>query len=127
MSERTEQTAFFSAIEQLRTLYPWSAEDLHWIHASLNGTWMRSKHQAVSSLREGLTPGIWDIFWPLKTKEYPGLYIEMKLEYNKMTDTQERFKNWIEPQGYKVVVCKNWEEAINTVCDYAGIPRMSIT
>lgn len=125
MSERTEQTAFFSAAEQLRTLYPDRAEDLHWIHASLNGTWMRSGKLAAMSKREGLTPGIWDIFWPLKT-EYPGLYIEMKLPYNKMTETQRRFLKWIQKQGFRLEICGNWEEAINVVCDYAGLPRMSV-
>ena len=91
MSERTEQTAFFSAVEQLRALYPDRAEDLHWIHASLNGTWMRSGKLAAMSKREGLTPGVWDIFWPLRTEKYPGLYIEMKIGKNKLTATQVRF------------------------------------
>lgn len=127
MSERTEQTAFFSAVEQLRTLYPDRAEDLHWIHASLNGTWMRSGKLAAMSKREGLTPGIWDIFWPLRTEEYPGLYIEMKIGKNKLTETQRKFGAWAFEQGFRIEICRNWEEAINVVCDYAEIPRLSIT
>lgn len=122
MSERDNQIAFFTFIKWLQTLYPELEEDLHWLHASMNGSWFSKPELAYSAIAEGLTPGILDIFWPKPNKGYHGLWIEMKFGKNKLTESQEKCKAWLEKQGYETHVCYTWETAIMAVCKYADLP-----
>jgi hypothetical protein len=122
MSERDEQIAFFSYIKVLQNQHPELEEDLHWIHASMNGAWFKSQKMALVALEEGLTPGILDIFWPKPKKKCPGLWIEMKFGANMMTNNQKKCHDWLIQQGYEVHVCYSWTTAIMAVCKYAGLP-----
>jgi hypothetical protein len=122
MSERDEQISFFDFIPVLQTQHPDMAESLGWIHASMNGAWMKNTKMAMIAMREGLRPGILDIFWAYNNGEYPGIYIEMKYGRNKMTDNQKNYTNWVVGQKYLVKVCYNWQEAVEVICAYASLP-----
>jgi hypothetical protein len=122
MSERDEQISFFDFIPVLQAQHPNMADDLHWIHASMNGAWFKKAHMAMLAKEEGLTPGILDIFWAYNIGKYSGIYIEMKYGNNILTDNQAKYRAWVESQGYLVKVCYNWQKAVEAICAYASLP-----
>jgi hypothetical protein len=122
MSERDEQIAFFQFLKILQNQHPVLAEDLEWVHASMNGAWFQNAKMAVIALEEGLKPGILDIFWPKPMGKCPGLWIEMKYGANQLTKNQAEFAQWLGKQGYEVHVCYTWQIAILALCKYAGLP-----
>lgn len=74
--------------------------------------------QADYLKREGLTPGILDVAWPVARGCYHGLYIEHKAGRNPLSDDQERIAAMLSGEGYKVVVSRDAEYSINTIQAY---------
>jgi hypothetical protein len=111
-SESDEQIALFewadmSGIPELELMY----------HIPNGGK--RYKATAGRLKKEGVKPGIPDIFLPVPNKKYHGLYIEMKARHN--SETSDYQKIWIDrlyKQGYDVHVCYGWEAARDTILWY---------
>lgn len=64
----------------------------------------------------GIKAGVPDIFMPVPTKKYPGLFIEMKRPGirstpGRLTKGQVGMMNYLLKRGYHVVGCWSWEEA----------------
>ena len=59
---------------------------------------------------EGVLSGVWDIFVPIPNNKLCGLWIEMKVNQNKLTPNQINFKDGLE-KHYKFEVCYSWFEA----------------
>ena len=111
-----------------KAVFQWAKHypKLKWMHSIPNGAFLAgNKLQRAKQMNrlkaQGLTPGILDIFLPMITHEWPGLYIEMKAGKNKLTEQQSEFKVYAEEQGYKCEVCYSSEEAINVIKEYAYI------
>ena len=111
MSEHDEQATLF-AIASYRP-------ELRWMFAIPNGGY-RTKATAGKMAAEGLKAGIADVFVPIPSKDYHGLFIEMKFGKNKLTELQKEFFEYATGQGYLCKVAYSAEEAIEIIDEYLG-------
>lgn len=74
--------------------------------------------QADYLKREGLTPGVLDVFWPVPRGQFHGLYIEHKAGRNGLTKEQQAFRHGVLAQGYCVMVSYDSAESIDIVKSY---------
>lgn len=111
MSEHDHQVALFSCLAS----YPHTLTS--WCFAIPNGG-HRDVRVAKKMKAEGVKAGVWDIFLPVARLGYHGLFIEMKFGKNKLTQTQERFRSFVDQQGYKTVVAYDWQEAYDEIMEY---------
>ncbi len=68
--------------------------------------------------REGLTPGIPDLFFPIPNQKYHGLFIEMKTKNGKLSDNQKIWIDLLNKQGYLAIVCYSSSDAIKEIDSY---------
>lgn len=103
---------------------------LHWLFAITNGAklpYMRSrkgKRYAPQALRlkaEGLLPGVCDLFWPYASHGFHGLFIEVKIGDNRVTDAQAAFIRAMNAAGYLATVCYGGEQVVRTLCCYGDL------
>ena len=87
------------------------------LHCSLNGVRL-SPGQARAAVRAGMKRGVPDLFLPVPTKLYNGLFLEVKTRKGRLSKHQVRWKRLLEEQGYKVVVPRAWWEARNAIVSY---------
>lgn len=80
----------------------------------------RDKRTAINLKREGVLSGVWDIFVPIPNSNFGGLFIEMKIGSNMLTDNQKKFKDGLET-SYKFEVCYSWIEAKEVIQNYLKI------
>lgn len=111
-----------------KALFDWAAiyDELKWMHSIPNGAVLAGdrKKRAIqmSSLKAtGLKPGVWDVFLPLPKHGYHGLYIEMKVGKNKLSDLQHEFGDYVHKNGYLTATCYDWEEAKQVITEYAEL------
>jgi len=82
----------------------------------------RSIVSAMKAKAEGEKNGIPDLFLPLPTSEYHGLFIEMKkLKGGVVSEYQKDWLERLNTAGYKAVVCKGHLEAISVLCEYINV------
>lgn len=81
---------------------------------------VRNKITAARLKEEGATAGIPDLFLPVARHDYHGLFIEMKVGYNKPTAHQKEAMSTLTQQGFKCVVCYGHEDAIEQIQWYLG-------
>jgi hypothetical protein len=72
---------------------------------------LRTPRQGKWMKDEGLLAGIPDIMVASAKGEFHGLFIEMKTENGRMSDSQTEIKARLESEGYRVEVCRGWVEA----------------
>lgn len=91
---------------------------------------------------EGVKAGVPDIFLPvpvegfvketseesekfysgiLKPVKIPGLFIEMKVGKNKLTENQVGWFNELKKHGYQYNICYSWIEAAKVICEYLDL------
>lgn len=68
--------------------------------------------------QEGVLAGVADLFLLKSSKEFHGLFIEMKVKNGKQSPTQKVFQQKCEENNYKYVVCNNIESFINGIENY---------
>ena len=79
----------------------------------------RSRSTGARMKAEGLKSGVPDICLPVPRSGYHGLYIELKrLRGNTTTKNQDEWLTKLEGQGYRVTVCRGWEEASQVILEY---------
>jgi hypothetical protein len=117
--EVQEQRAFFVWLRLHSRQFP----ELRWVHAIPNGLWLEPKRGA-EAVELGLTAGVWDVFVPMSSSGCNGLYIELKAGRNRLTTEQVAFRAALEPLGFRFVVCRNWLEASETVCEYLDLKEL---
>ncbi len=117
MSEHSEQVALF---EWAAYMVNQGIDALAYMHAIPNGG-HRRKTVALKLAREGVRPGVPDIFFPYPSQGHHGLYIEMKVGKNKPTAHQKRFMAYLKEAGYRVEVCYGWEAARQIIVEYMGL------
>jgi hypothetical protein len=76
--------------------------------------------QAIKLLREGLLPGVCDLFLPAPNMGFNGLFVEMKYGNNKPSDEQIYFIDSVRKLGYKAEICYDADVAIEIIFGYLG-------
>lgn len=69
----------------------------------------RHKGTAIRMKKEGVKSGVWDICVPIARQNYHGLYIEFKYGKGTLTDSQKRYQDFFEQQGY---LCKVFYDSL---------------
>lgn len=67
---------------------------------------------------EGVLPGVADLFLSVPNRFYHGLYIEMKQPKGRQQESQRRFQQAVESQGYKYSLCYSLDDFMGVVNDY---------
>ena len=107
------------------TLFRWAAlesskhPELQLMHAIPNGG-HRYKAVAGRLKAEGVKAGVPDIFLPVARAESHGLYIEMKTQKGRLTESQKYWADALANQGYRVEICRSWAAAAMLIADYLG-------
>lgn len=70
---------------------------------------------------EGLKPGVPDLFLPVARAGAHGLFLEMKTDTGRVNPAQAAWLAALEGQGYKVAVCRSFEEATRTLGGYLAL------
>jgi len=106
--------------EQIK-LFDWARhiKALRWMYAVPNGG-RRNIREAARLKRQGVKAGVADIHLPYPMPPYHGLFIELKRHIGTatVTDKQQEFLQDMELKGYKVAVCRGFEEARATIVEY---------
>jgi hypothetical protein len=108
--------------EEQAKLFGWTRNHpkLPWMFAIPNGG-LRNKATAVRMKSEGVKAGVWDIFLPVPSGQYHGLFIEMKWGKNTLTPAQKEFGDYATQQGYCCKVAYSADEAIEIIDEYLGL------
>jgi len=111
MSEHDEQTNLISWARRCPS-------PLDWLYACPNGAQFGTNRklaviQAGKLKREGLLPGVPDLFLPYPARGYHGFYIEMKApgKIKEVRPGQAQFMEWAESVGYLCQVHDSFESA----------------
>jgi len=67
---------------------------------------------------EGVKPGVPDLFLPVPSRNYHGLFIEMKVKPNRPTGTQLERLRQLHKDQYCVGVCYSFEQAFQLIQNY---------
>lgn len=79
----------------------------------------RNKREAARFKAAGVKAGVPDLFLPVASKGFNGLFIELKrTKGGTVSPTQTRWARELQNQGYAVYICKGWLEAANTIKEY---------
>lgn len=116
--EHQEQVALFNILD----LYKYKYLELNWIFAIPNGG---HRHISVAKRMkaEGVLAGVWDIFCPFAKNNKCGLFVEMKVGYNKLTLSQEAFREGV-GDAYEWAICYSAIEAAHVIGEYLGIKEL---
>lgn len=122
----------YEADEQ-ETLFEWALwnlgrlPELDYMHAIPNGG-SRHPAEAVRLKKQGVKPGVPDIFLPEPRGRYHGLYIEMKrAEKGKTTNDQGRWLHHLASRGFMTVICYSCDGAIQVIEQYMKLPPFYTT
>jgi hypothetical protein len=102
---------------------------LRWLHAIPNGLSFAGIDKetrgkiTTQMTSEGVKSGVCDLFLPVRSGEYSGLYIEMKSDTGKIKPNQKEFIAFVREQGFKVVVPRSASEALAEIVLYCGLPE----
>ena len=72
----------------------------------------------VRNRQMGVKSGVPDLFYPVPMNGYHGLFIEMKTETGRLSNTQKRWIEMLQNVGYKCVVAHGWIEAKEALINY---------
>lgn len=120
-SESAQQKALFCWAALSKYCWP----ELEFMYAVPNGG-QRNIMTAARMKAEGVKRGVPDICLPVRRltnqRSYlSGLYIEMKVGTNKLSEGQAKYKNFLENQGYFYAVCFTFEQARDAVLWYLDL------
>ena len=115
-TEHQEQCSLFAFTRKHSAMIP----QLNMLFAIPNGG-KRDKMQKIWMWQEGLEAGVLDMMLAVAKQGFHGLFLEMQVKPNKLTDDQKKWKANLEAQGYKCEVAWTSEEAITIILKYLGI------
>lgn len=114
--EAQHQERIFGLVEFWKERFP----DLLALFAVPNGGY-RAKTTAVALQKQGLKPGVPDMFLPVPRALFHGLWIELKrLREGEVSQAQAGWLTFLESQGYRAIVCWGWRAAWEELCEYLG-------
>jgi len=111
--EHRIQSAFFKWAKYASVQYP----GLKLMFAIPNGG-ARDAVTGAMLKREGVKPGVPDIFLACPVGEYHGLFIEMKTAKGRPSPEQREWLSRLRSRGYAAVICHGLDEAIDTATAY---------
>ena len=115
--EAWEQEQYFKWVYTSQVRIP----ELELCNGSLNGVYLTPKQKASVKL-QGLRRGIPDIDLPVRKGPYSGLKIELKrVKGGRVDPEQRRIHALLTDQGYLVLVCRGWVEAVEATCRYLNV------
>lgn len=117
---RDHMAAQWPALRLLHAI-PNGAALKHSIKRTVAGTNIRYSPEGQSLRKEGLTPGIPDVFWPRARGRYHGLYIEHKSPGVSVPRDQRDVHANLREQGYFVAVSRDAEVSIDLVKRYEAL------
>ena len=116
--EYSEQKKLITLIRnELAPKYP----ILRWIYSTPNGAKLDHTTRSKVINEGGNKAGIPDLFLPVKSGNFSGLYLEMKSSKGRLSEKQKEFKLFAESQGFKVVVPRSCDDALTEILNYCGI------
>lgn len=116
MAEHDEQCLLFQILDFNKHRDP----RLKYIFAIPNGG-HRFKGTAARLKREGVRRGVPDIFCPVASDGWMGLFIEMKYGANTLTEEQKDYRRFLTSQGYRFEVCRSAAAALKVIENYFRI------
>ena len=117
--EYQEQRNVFEIAERLKGIYP---EVVLLFHIPNGGR--RDTAEAANLKKQGVKPGVPDLFLPVARGGYHGLFIEMKRrDGGRLSEHQKHWLHLLEHQGYAAVVCHGAENAVDTIISYLKLKR----
>ena len=120
-SEDAEQSVLFDWAEMAKGRYP----ELAWMYAVPNGGY-RHIQTAAKLKKTGVKKGVPDVFLPAPRAGYHGLYIEMKRKRGGVISVdQRRYMDFLTAQGYRCLLCRGADEAIENIKVYLNLPKDS--
>ena len=78
----------------------------------------RNPIEAAHLKKQGVKPGVPDLFLPIPNGKYHGLFIEMKAKQGRIMENQKMWIRWLNANGYKAVICWGCDHAIKTIEEY---------
>lgn len=111
--EGYEQEMIFTWAALHAAMYP----ELDLMHHIPNGG-RRDKRTGAILKRQGVKAGIPDIFLPAAHGGYHGLYIELKTKTGTLSSAQRQILGKLNERGYKAVMCRGYEDAVETIRAY---------
>ena len=78
----------------------------------------RNVREAMNLKREGVSPGVPDLFIPIAVQPHHGLFIEMKVGRNKTSPGQDEWIALLRRNGYAVSICYGADIAIESIEKY---------
>lgn len=109
-----ESSLQISCVEYFQRIYPKLSPYL--IHIPNGGK--RNLLEALKFKKMGVKPGVFDLLFMVPTKQHVGLWIELKVGNNSLTENQKNFQKLAESSGYKTVVIKTIEEFLSEISKY---------
>lgn len=118
-TEEQEQIWVFQWAAMNLGVYP----ELEFLYHVPNGG-MRSKAEAGRFKAAGVKAGVPDLCLPVARQGFHGLYIEMKRAHGGRRSIQQmRWMDALAANGYRVELCRGWEETVDVLKDYLGRRR----
>lgn len=115
--EAWEQEKIFMWRQLNQNKYP----NLKLLNGSMCGVRLRPG-QRVKAKRQGMPRGFPDINLPVVCYPWVGLYVELKrVKGGVVSPEQKLWLAWLNEQGYKAVVARGHDEAIEIIKNYLGI------
>lgn len=115
--ESTEQELVFVWARANQIKHP----ALQLLNGSLNGVRL-TMGLRVKAKRQGMPKGYPDIFLPVGIGGFYGLFVELKrVEGGVVSPDQERWLKRLNAEGFRAVVARGHEEAIETIKNYLGV------
>lgn len=101
-----------AVVTYLRHQYPTA------LHCASAGGVRTSMKQAIMMKRTGYVRGFPDLMILESSKEYKGLFIEMKTEKGVASKEQKWWKEELTKRGYRSEICKGFDSAKQVIDEY---------
>lgn len=101
--EHAMQSTVFERCAMIAALYP----EYALVFAVPNGQFRPGQR-----MEAGLRAGVPDIFWPVARGGYHGMFIELKVGRNQLSQEQRTWIDRLEMEGFYCVVIRNDPEAV---------------
>lgn len=77
--------------------------------------------EAQRMKKEGLVPGVCDLFLSIPRGKYHGLYLETKWGKNSLSEDQQDFITEVIAQGYKAIVYRSLDQFMQEINNYLNL------
>lgn len=117
MTEQQEQMNLIKWTQQpsVRKIYPELALLFHIPNERPD------KVQAAILKKLGVKRGVPDLFLPVPSRKFHGLFIEMKNSKGRTSDSQLWWGEHLAANGYVFDVCHGWQEAVEVLTWYLNL------